>query len=429
MSTPYKTFSSYTFGCKVNFADTSIISRSLLKEGYSQVSSSDNPDIYIVNTCSVTNNADKKAIRLIKSISKNSPNSKILVTGCYAQLKPEEISKISGVNYVVGSLNKFNISKILDNKNNFKIIEKVDINKIKKFDISYSLSERTRAFIKIQDGCNYSCSFCTIPLARGKSRSFNVKETISTIRKVVDQGYKEVVLSGINIGDFGVNYNENLKMLLKEIENINGLKRYRISSIEPNLISDDILDIISNSKKALPHFHVPLQSGSDTILSKMKRRYTVNEYKQVISSIINKIQNVSIGIDVIVGFPGETDEDFEKTYNLLNQLNISYLHVFTYSRRNDTDASEMKFQISDELKMERRKRLVALSLRKNKEFINNNIGQKSKVLFESKNGEYWVGFTHNYIKVFHKSKENLKNKIKNFLITHYLDEHVQGELI
>ena len=429
MSTPYKTFSSYTFGCKVNFADTSIISRDLLKKGYSQVDFNQNPDIYIINTCSVTENADKKAIKLIKSINKNSPRSKILVTGCYAQLKPEEVSAIPGVKYVIGSNNKFNISQILDNVEESNIVEKEKINKVTKFDISYSLNERTRAFIKIQDGCDYSCTYCTIPLARGQSRSFDVLDTLNTIKDVVNHGFQEIVLSGINIGDFGNNNNENLEMLLYEIETIKNLKRYRISSIEPNLISDNLIKIISNSKKALPHFHVPLQSGSDKILKKMKRRYTALDYKKVIKKITNLIPNVGIGVDVIVGFPGETEKDFKLTYNLIKELDISYLHVFTYSKRSNTIASEMLDQVDDTLKINRRKELVKLSNKKNNDFIKNNINQSLEILFENKEGEFWSGLSTNYIKVMAASNQSLKNKIKKVKLRHSYDNYVIGDII
>ena len=430
MSSPYKTFSTYTFGCKVNFADTSMISRSLISDGYSKVSFFDNPNIYVINTCSVTENADKKAVKLIKSIAKKSPKSKILVTGCYAQLKPHEISKIPGVDYIIGTENKFDISKIISDYSLQETIINQDIKNANRFNISYSLNERTRAFIKIQDGCDYSCSYCTIPMARGESRSFDINKTINTIQSVVDRGFQEIVLSGINIGDFGKKYNQSLNMLLLEIEKISKLKRYRISSIEPNLLSDNIIETIKYSQKALPHFHIPLQSGSNKILKRMKRRYTINQYKNIIEKIISLIPDVSIGVDVIVGFPGETNSDFEKTFNIINILDVSYLHVFTFSKRTNTEAFGMTNKIEDEIKARRRQKLIRLSKMKNKKFIDNNIGKIYKVLFENRDEEYWTGLTDNYIKVHVKSSsKKLKNKIKDVKLIQSNNSFTLGDII
>ena len=411
MSSPYKTFSTYTFGCKVNFADTSSICRSLIDMGFVRIDFNENPDIYLINTCSVTENADKKAIRLIKKIIKNNSKAKVIVTGCYAQLKPKEIVDIPGVSLVVGMENKFDIAGILDKDIPYNGVMNTKINNVDDFQITYSINERTRAFVKIQDGCDYLCTYCTIPKARGNSRSLNIEDTIKHIEYIVKKGAKEIILSGINVGDFGINNNENLAMLLQEIENIDKLERYRISSIEPNLISDEILDIMSVSNKALPHFHIPMQSGSDKILSKMKRRYNKKQYKEIIEKVLNKIPNVSIGVDVIVGFPGENDQDFLETYSFIKSLDVAYLHVFKFSERLNTEAVDISDKILEDVKNDRRKKLVTLSNYKKELFINKNIGKTFNVLFESQEDDLWQGLTDNYIKVYMKDSQNYKNKI------------------
>jgi len=411
MSSPYKTFSTYTFGCKVNFADTSSISRSLIDMGFVRVDFNENPDIYLINTCSVTENSDKKAIRLIKKITKNNSKAKVIVTGCYAQLKPKEIIGIPGVSLVVGMENKFDIANILDEDMPSSSVMNTKINNVDKFQITYSINERTRAFVKIQDGCDYLCTYCTIPKARGNSRSLNIEDTIKHIEYIVKKGAKEIILSGINVGDFGIHNNENLAMLLQEIENIDKLERYRISSIEPNLISDEILDIMSVSNKALPHLHIPMQSGSDKILSKMKRRYNKKQYKEIIEKVLNKIPNVAIGVDVIVGFPGENDQDFLDTYSFIESLDVAYLHVFKFSERLNTEAVDISDKILEDVKNDRRRKLVTLSNYKNELFINKNIGKTFNVLFESQEDDLWQGLTDNYIKVYVKDSQNYKNKI------------------
>ena len=411
MSSPYKTFSTYTFGCKVNFADTSSISRSLIDMGFVRVDFNENPDIYLINTCSVTENSDKKAIRLIKKITKNNSKAKVVVTGCYAQLKPKEIIGIPGVLLVVGMENKFDIANILDDDMPSSSVMNTKINNVDKFQITYSINERTRAFVKIQDGCDYLCTYCTIPKARGNSRSLNIEDTIKHIEYIVKKGAKEIILSGINVGDFGIHNNENLAMLLQEIENIDKLERYRISSIEPNLISDEILDIMSVSNKALPHLHIPMQSGSDKILSKMKRRYNKKQYKEIIEKVLNKIPNVAIGVDVIVGFPGENDQDFLDTYSFIESLDVAYLHVFKFSERLNTEAVDISDKILEDVKNDRRRKLVTLSNYKNELFINKNIGKTFNVLFESQEDDLWQGLTDNYIKVYVKDSQNYKNKI------------------
>ena len=414
MSSPYKTFSYYTFGCKVNFADSSYISGELIDLGMSQVSIDSNADICFINTCSVTENADKKANRIIRNINKRFPDTKIVVMGCYAQLKPDEIMSQKGVVKVVGAYDKFDINKLLSiGENNLNY----DINSVDKFNITYSQGERTRAFIKVQDGCNYTCSYCTIPLARGKSRSASISQVIDSINKIVSQGFKEIVLSGINIGDFGFETKESFELLLNEIEKIKNLNRYRISSIEPNLISKEILNIMAKSKKSMPHFHIPLQSGSNKILKLMKRRYTVEQYKEKIDLINKMIPNVNIGVDVIVGFPNESKSDFEKTYNLLSSLDVAYFHVFTYSERQNTKAQNIFPKIDEVTKKNRRKLLMNLSYEKNQYYINKNLDDNFKVLFENYDEEGIVsGLTENYIRVYAQGNNSYVNKIKNVKI-------------
>jgi len=427
MGTPYKTFSYHTFGCKVNFADSSYIARQVIDKGLSQVSIDDYADICLINTCSVTEKADSKAKKMIRTIHDKFPETKIVVFGCYAQLKPEEISELDGVVSVISTENKFNISDIIydDELSNQYSIS--DINDIQKFNISYSLSERIRAFIKVQDGCDYNCSYCTIPNARGASRSFNVKNTIRELDNIISNGTKEVVLSGINIGDFGKQHNETLFDLLLEIESLDDLQRYRISSIEPNLLTDDIINLISKSSKAMPHLHIPMQSGSDKILKFMKRKYSLNDYISVINKVSNKISDVCIGVDVIVGFPGETDEDFNMTYSLLEKLNISYLHVFTYSDRDNTVSQKISAKINPSVKAMRRDKLKRLSYQKYQKFVNKNIDRELNILFEKYSDGILSGWTENYIRVNVESEKNYTNQIKAIKLMN--NHNINGVLV
>ncbi len=425
MSSPYKTFSIQSFGCKVNFADSSFISSKLIENGLSLVKESDIADIYILNTCSVTENADKKANKYIKYINAKSPSSRIIVTGCYAQLKADEISALPGVDAVIGMESKFDIEKYIESHSS-SIVYRSEISNSERFDISYSLNERTRSFVKIQDGCNYTCSYCTIPNARGKSRSQSIEKTLDNIKGIVKSGVKEIILSGINVGDFGID-NENLYQLLLELEKIKELERYRISSIEPNLLSDEIIDLISVSNKILPHLHIPLQSGSDKILKLMKRRYNSKYYFNLIDKIVKKIPNICIGVDVIVGFPNENHEDFIKTYNLLNDLKVSYLHVFSYSERKNTEAEKIKEKVSKNEIVQRRKKLQELSNSKNKNYIFENLNTFQNVLFENYENGYLSGLTENYIRVYVKSEKNHKNKIKKVKLIKNTD-FVYGEM-
>ena len=427
MSSPYLKFAYHTFGCKVNFADSCMISRQLVEQGLSQVNINEDADIFILNTCSVTENADRKAQKFIKKLNVKYPESKIIVTGCYAELKPAEISKIKGVSKVIGLNDKFNIKEYY-NLISENIISKNPI-AINDFQISYSLSERVRAFIKIQDGCDYICSYCTIPKARGKSRSGKIIEIINVIKDLVNNGIKEIILSGINIGDFGKGNNENLLDLLKEIELVKDLDRYRISSIEPNLLSDDIVDFLSKSKKALPHLHIPLQSGSEKVLKNMRRRYTAKDYKILINKLNKIIPNICIGVDIIVGYPTESKEDFLETYEFINELNVSYLHVFSYSDRASTYANSLNSKVSSEEKKYRRKLLQKLSKSKFSSYVNNNLKSSKKVLFENYNNGILDGLTENYIRVYSLGEKKFINHIKKVNLINYANNDVYGELI
>ena len=427
MGTPYKTFSYHTFGCKVNFADSSYIARQVIDKGLSQVSIDDYADICLINTCSVTEKADKKAKKLIKTIHSKFPETKIVVFGCYAQLQPEEITNIEGVAAVISTENKFDISNIIyeNDLNDSHSIS--DIGDIEKFNISYSLSERVRAFIKIQDGCDYNCSYCTIPNARGMSRSFNIENTMKELGNIISNGTKEIVLSGINIGDFGIQYNESLYELLIEIEALYDLNRYRISSIEPNLLTDEIIELISKSNKAMPHFHIPLQSGSDKILKLMKRRYSVKDYISVINKVRNSIPDVCIGVDAIVGFPGETEDDFNHTYKVLEELDVSYLHVFTYSERKNTNSEQIFPKIDQLTKTMRREKLKRLSVIKYRKFIDKNLNKELNILFEKYSDGILSGWAENYIRVNVESENNFINQIKKVKL---MDNHnINGILV
>ena len=427
MSSPYQKFAYHTFGCKVNFADSCMIARELVKKGLSEVNINDQADLYILNTCSVTENADNKAKKFIKKLNLKYPDSKIIVTGCYAQLKPQEISKLKGVSKVIGMNDKFNFEEYYNevSKSN-QTLELTDIND---FHVTYSVSERVRAFIKIQDGCDYICSYCTIPKARGKSRSGKISKIINIINDLVRNGVKEVILSGINIGDFGKGNNENLLDLLNNIELIERLHRYRISSIEPNLLNDKIIKFLSKSKKALPHLHIPLQSGSNKILKNMRRRYNVENYEDLISKLNENFQNLCIGVDIIVGYPDESDEDFLETYNFLSKIDISYLHVFTYSDRANTYASRLINKIPEEIKKNRRKLLQQLSKNKFTKYIKRNLNSQKKVLFENYSDGLLSGLTENYIRVYSYGDKKLINNIKEVNLVDYENHNVYGELI
>lgn len=409
------TFASYTFGCKLNFSETSTIDRQLLKMGFTKKGFDKAADLYILNTCSVTENANKKCLQMIRRVKKNYPNCFVIITGCFAQLKPKEISEINGVDLVLGAKEKFNLPKILRRiKKGSKKIYGCDLIDLS-FESSFSINDRTRSFVKIQDGCDYPCTYCTIPLARGESRSDSIKNIVTNVNQIAKNGVKEIVITGVNIGDFK-DQGSNFSDLIETLDNVKNIDRYRISSIEPNLITDRIINLVKDSERFMPHFHIPLQSGSDTVLGKMKRRYQTKLYKKKIIQIKKTIPDVCVGADVIVGFPGETEKEFRESYDFIKNLELSYLHVFTYSERENTEASSMKNKVERNIRSERSKRLRILSEKLKRSFYQKNLNTIRSVLFENeeKNG-YLHGFTDNYIKVkmpfdrkYRKKKKDMK---------------------
>ena len=428
MSTIPKTIAFHTLGCKTNYSETSSISREIIKSGFEKVGYNELADIYVLNTCSVTENANKDARKFVRKAKRNNPNATIVVIGCYAQLKPDEIGEIDGVDIVLGAKEKFNLINHLDglelNKGTKILNSKIEY--VSNFKSSYSLGERTRSYLKVQDGCNYSCSFCTIPLARGKSRNDTIQNTIQVAKKIATTEVKEIVLTGINIGDYGNGSDESFSDLIKEMDSLRGIDRIRISSIEPNLLSNEIIELSASSKKLMPHFHIPLQSGSDNILKAMRRRYDTNLYSDLIANIKVKIPDVAIGVDVMVGFPGETESDFISTYNFIKQLDISYLHVFTYSERPNTDALNIDKIVSIEKRRERSKKLHLLSEQKLLKFYDQFIGQKRPVLFESIKNGLLIGHSDNYIKIRSKGSPDLINTIQNVELLYNDGQYVYG---
>ncbi len=413
-----KTTSFYTLGCKLNFSETSTISRDLEEEGYAKIDFELGADIYIINTCSVTDQADKKCRNIVRKALKYNPNAFIVVIGCYAQLKPEEISRIEGVDLVLGAQEKFNISNYLKDtvKKKKPVLLNQPIKNVKTFYPGYSAGDRTRSFFKVQDGCNYFCSFCTIPLARGKSRSGTISQTIDKAKEIGNSEVKEVVLTGINLGDFGHGTKENFYQLINELEELNSISRFRISSIEPDLLSEEIIEFVNSSEKFVPHFHIPLQSGSNFLLKKMRRKYNTDLYSSRIKLIKKLMPHACIGVDVIVGFPGETEEEFNKTIDYIKSLPVSYLHVFTYSERANTNAPKMNEIVPMEIRRKRSKQLRILSLKLKLQFYNENIGYMGKVLFESKEDNFLIGFTENYLKVKIPFKPKMINTIQEVRI-------------
>lgn len=398
----------YTLGCKLNFAETSAISRQFVEGGYTKVAFESPADIYVINTCSVTENADKECKKVVKSALKQSPGAFIIIVGCYAQLKPKEIAAIPGVDLILGASEKFNIIHYLESldKKNTSEIHSCEIEQANFFKDAYSIGDRTRAFLKVQDGCDYTCSYCTIPLARGISRSDALENVVATAQKISTQGIKEIVLTGVNIGDYGKGEFGNKKHdntfldLVKALDSIQNLERIRISSIEPNLLKDETIEFVAASQRFVPHFHIPLQSGSNKILKLMRRRYLRELYVERVAKIKQVLPHCCIGVDVIVGFPGESDEDFLETYAFLNELNISYLHVFTYSERDNTDAALMENIVPVHIRQKRNKMLRILSEKKRRLFYESQVGSTFPVLFESDNKEGFMhGFTPNYVKV------------------------------
>ena len=431
MSTPTTKVAFHTMGCKTNFSDTSTISNEMLSHGYQKVSYKEAADIYVLNTCSVTENADKEARKLIRQARRRNPYAKIAVIGCYAQLQPDQISNIAGVDLVLGASEKFNLLTHLNslNDNNQSKIVRLPINQNNSFQSSFTNGERTRSYLKIQDGCNYNCSFCTIPLARGRSRSDTIENTVKIAQNIADSGAKEIVLTGINIGDFGSTNNENFFQLIKTLDNLKGIERFRISSIEPNLLSNDIISFCANSNKFVPHFHIPLQSGSDSILQSMKRRYNTDLYKSRVEHIKKIIPDCCIGVDVIVGYPGEKEDHFEQTYSFIESMDVSYLHVFSYSKRKDTFAASLNDQVTKERKEYRSKALHRLSNKKKKQFYNQYINKIRPVLVEQSINGKIQGFTDNYIKVNVDQELSCYNKIIPVLLNENKGNYMQGEII
>ncbi len=398
----------YTLGCKLNFSETSTIARSFTDEGFDRVEFNEEADIYVINTCSVTENADKRFKSIVRQAQKVNPDAFVAAVGCYAQLKPQELADVDGVDLVLGATEKFKITDYLNDltKNNHGEVHSCEIEEADFYVGSYSIGDRTRAFLKVQDGCDYKCTYCTIPLARGISRSDTMESVLKNAKEISQQNIKEIVLTGVNIGDYGKGEFGNKRHehtfldLVTELDKVDGIERLRISSIEPNLLKNETIDLVSKSRAFVPHFHIPLQSGSNAILKKMKRRYMTELYRDRVSKIKEVMPHACIGVDVIVGFPGETDDHFLETYNFLNQLDISYLHVFTYSERDNTEAATMEGVVPKNVRAKRSKMLRGLSAKLRRKFYESQLGSIRTVLFESENKEGYIhGFTENYVKV------------------------------
>ncbi len=419
-----KTVAFHTLGCKLNYSETSAISRLMQEEGFVKRDFTDQADIYVINTCSVTENSDKECRHLVRRIQRKAPESIVVITGCYAQLKPREIAEIPGVDLVLGAAEKFNITHHLREltKGDSARICSCDIEEVQDFHASFSLDDRTRAFLKVQDGCDYNCSFCTIPMARGTSRSDSISNAASHASRLAAKGVKEIVLTGINLGDFGKQAengmrSENFLELIQALEQVDGISRYRISSIEPNLLSDEIIEFVAGSKKFMPHFHIPLQSGSNRILGMMRRRYRRELYAEKVEKIKSLMPHCAIGADVIVGFPGESDEEFGTTHRFLHDLDLSYLHVFTYSERDHTKALEIEPVVPVQIRNERNKKLRNLSFLKMQYFTQQHSGATRKVLFENQNNNGLMeGYTDNYIKISTPYRPEWRNQIVDWTI-------------
>lgn len=415
----------YTLGCKLNFSETSTIARNFTNQGFEKVDFESKADIYVINTCSVTDNADKRFKSIVKSALKQNKNAFLIAVGCYAQLKPEELAAVDGVDLVLGATEKFNVTSYINDltKNEVGEVHSCEISDADFYVGSYAIGDRTRAFLKVQDGCDYKCTYCTIPLARGISRSDTLENVLKNAREIASKDIKEIVLTGVNIGDYGKGEFGNKKHehtffeLVKELDKIDGIHRLRISSIEPNLLTNETITFVANSNSFVPHFQIPLQSGSDELLKKMKRRYLRKTYTDRVSQIKSEMPNACIGVDVIVGFPGETDELFLETYNYLNELDISYLHVFTYSERPNTEASEMENVVPQNIRAKRSKMLRGLSAKKRRAFYESQLGKTLTVLFENENKEGYIhGFTENYVKVKSPWNPELTNTLQTIIL-------------
>lgn len=423
---PQKKVAFYTLGCKLNFSETSTIARNFQDEGFTRVDFEEQADIYVINTCSVTDNADKRFKTIVKNALKKNENAFLIAVGCYAQLKPEELAAVDGVDLVLGATEKFKVTDYINDlsKNDLGEIHSCEIEDADFYVGSYSIGDRTRAFLKVQDGCDYKCTYCTIPLARGISRSDTLENVLKNAKEISKKGIKEIVLTGVNIGDYGKGEFGNKKHehtfyeLVQELDKVDGIHRLRISSIEPNLLKDETIQFVSTSNSFVPHFHIPLQSGSDEILKKMKRRYLSDIYVNRVNRIKETMPNACIGVDVIVGFPGETDELFLKTYHFLNELDISYLHVFTYSERDNTEAANMAGVVPKNVRAKRSKMLRGLSVKKRRAFYESQLGTTHTVLFESENKDGYInGFTENYVKVRTPWNPSLVNELHQVTLT------------
>ena len=428
---PRKKVAFYTLGCKLNFSETSTIARSFNDEGFDRVDFSEKADMYVINTCSVTENADRRFKDIVKQAQKGNSDAFIAAVGCYAQLKPQELADVNGVDLVLGATEKFRITDYINDlaKNDFGEVHSCEIKDADFYVGSYSIGDRTRAFLKVQDGCDYVCTFCTIPLARGISRSEALDKVLINAKEISDQGIKEIVLTGVNIGDYGKGEFGNKKHqhtfleLIQELDNVDGIERVRISSIEPNLLKNETIQFVSSSKAFVPHFHIPLQSGSNELLRLMKRRYKRELYVEKVNEIKKYMPDACIGVDVIIGFPGETDELFLETYHFLNELDISYLHVFTYSERENTPAASMDGVVPLNVRKKRSKMLRGLSVKKRRSFYESQLNTSHTVLFEGENKKgYILGFTENYVKIKQPWNPELVNTTREVLLTEIDDD-------
>ena len=428
---PRKKVAFYTLGCKLNFSETSTIARSFNDEGFDRVDFSEKADMYVINTCSVTENADRRFKDIVKQAQKGNSDAFIAAIGCYAQLKPQDLADVNGVDLVLGATEKFRITDYINDlaKNDFGEVHSCEIKDADFYVGSYSIGDRTRAFLKVQDGCDYVCTFCTIPLARGISRSESLNKVLLNAKEISDQGIKEIVLTGVNIGDYGKGEFGNKKHqhtfleLIQELDDVDGIERVRISSIEPNLLKNETIQFVSSSKVFVPHFHIPLQSGSNELLRLMKRRYKRELYVEKVKKIKKYMPDACIGVDVIIGFPGETDELFLETYHFLNELDISYLHVFTYSERENTPAASMEGIVPLNIRKKRSKMLRGLSVKKRRSFYESQLNTLHTVLFEGENKKgYILGFTKNYVKIKHPWNPELVNTTREVLLTEIDDD-------
>ena len=424
----------HTLGCKLNFSETSTIGGDFLSRGFEIVEFKESADIYVFNTCTVTETAEKECRQLVRRALRQNPEAYVIVTGCYAQLRPDEIASIDGVDAVLGSKEKFKLFSLIDSfeKKEVSCIYVSPTNELNDFGPAHSTDadSRTRAYFKVQDGCDYNCSFCTIPLARGGSRSMELEKLVTDFRSLIQHGYKEIILTGVNVGDYGKSANNSFHDLLLRLVQVEGEFRLRVSSIEPNLLTDEIIELTASNEKMSKHFHIPLQSGSPEILKRMQRRYKVEDYRKLIDKLNSRIPGVGIGVDVIVGFPGETEEEFLQTYNFLRELEISYLHVFTYSERPDTKSMTMQNQINLAERRKRNKMLRILSVKKRHNFYEKMLGSEVEVLFESGvNGGFIKGFSSNYIRVVHPFEEKLINKLCRVQLIGIKDELCEGKIL